>query len=204
MTFACPNTHFPVAFEDCLECTKGVFVSDNKNNPGESDDEITQTQISETAPASEVNDLQSLVDKARSETLYLRAEFDNYKRNAIKERSDLQKFASERVFVELLNILDNFERALAMKVGPENIATYVKGVEMTAQELKALITKFGVTEVISHGQPFNPQIHEALSSEETSEVPEGHVFRVFRKPYKLHDKVIRPGQVVVAKKQTVN
>lgn len=143
--------------------------------------------------------LRAELEKAKNDYLYLRAEFDTYRRNAIKERSDLMKFGAERVFVELLNVLDNLERALSFKVTSENLETYKKGVEMTAQDLKAVLTKFGVREVEAQGLPFDPTLHEALSGEETDTVPEGHVFRVFKKPYKLHEKIIRPGQVVVAK-----
>jgi len=152
----------------------------------------------------EMDELKGQVEKLKNDYLYLRAEFDNYKRNVIKERADLLKYGSERLLVEILGVLDNFERALEIQATPENLATYTKGIEMTQQELKNVLQKFGVAEVPSQGLPFNPAIHEALSSEETSAVSPGHIARVFKKPYKLHDKVIRPGQVVVAKEQVTN
>lgn len=160
-----------------------------------------------TPPAEEKDPLQELqqqIDKYKNDYLYLRAEFDNYKRNVLKERSDLLKYGSERLLIEILGVLDNFERALEVKANQENLSTYVKGVEMTAQDLKSALAKFGVSEVPSQGAAFNPSVHEALSSEESTHVPEGHITRVFKKPYKLHDKLIRPGQVVVAKAPTVN
>ena len=104
------------------------------------------------------------------------------------------------MIVELLGVLDNFERALSTKLTAENYSVFQKGVEMTAKELRDVLAKHGVTEVPSEGQPFNPSYHEAISSEPTSAVPEGHIARVFKKPYKLHDKIIRLGQVVVAAK----
>lgn len=139
-------------------------------------------------------------DKYKTEMLYLKAEFDNYKRQSIKERSDLLKYGAERFVKDLLPILDNFERALAMKVTAENFPTFVKGIEMTSTEVKALLTKHSIVEVPAEGQPFDPSIHEALSAEATDKVPPGYVTRVFQKPYKFHDKVIRTGQVVVAQK----
>ena len=149
--------------------------------------------------ASEVEELKARLEKAKNEYLYMRAEFENYRRNAIKERSDMVKYGSERLLVEILGVLDNFERALATKVSPENLGVYTKGIEMTYADLKAVLQKSGVSEVSAYGQIFDPNIHEALSSEETSAVKAGHISQVFKKPYKLHDKVIRPGQVVVAK-----
>jgi len=157
---------------------------------------------SEAAPSAEADatqELKALAEKHLNDFLYLRADFDNYKKQAIKERSDYLKYGSERLAVEVLGVLDNFERALETKITPENLANFVKGVEMTAHELRAVLQKFGVSEIPSVGKPFDPNVHEALSSEESKEFPAGHVVRVFKKPYKLHDKVIRPGQVVVAK-----
>lgn len=154
----------------------------------------------ENAHLAQIEDLKLQVDKFKNEYLYMRAEFDNYKRNAIKERSDVLKYGSERVISEILNVVDNFERALEAKVTPENLSVFVKGVEMTSVELKNVLQKYGVSEVETQNKPFDPMMHEALSSEETTTIPEGHVFRVFKKAYKLHDKVIRPAQVVVAKK----
>jgi molecular chaperone GrpE len=65
--------------------------------------------------------------------------------------------------------------------------------------LRSSLQRFGVSEVNAKGLPFDPAVHEALSSEDSKDMPAGHVVRVFKKPYKLHDKLIRPGQVVVAK-----
>jgi len=146
----------------------------------------------------ELEQAQDDVQKWKNEYLYLRAEFDNYKKHAIKERSDLLKFGIERIARDILEVMDNFERALQTKVTAENIPTYKTGVEMTAKDLKEALTKHGIQEVPSENQPFNPQVHEAISSEPTTQVPEGHITKVFKKPYKLHDKVIRMGQVIVA------
>lgn len=142
---------------------------------------------------------QALAEKYKNDFLYLRAEFENYKRNAIKERSELLKYGAEKVLVDILGVLDNFERALEMKPTPENLAQYAKGVEITAGELRSTLQKFGVQEVPALGQNFDPTVAEAISSENNEQYKSGQVSRVFKKPYRLHDKVIRPGQVVVAK-----
>lgn len=146
-----------------------------------------------------VEELRAQVEKFKNDYLYLRAEFDTYRRNVIKERSDLTKYGCERLVVDLLGILDNFERALETRLSAENFANYAKGVEMTASEFRQILQRHGVSEVPSLGQPFDPVHHEALTSETTTATPAGSVLRVLRKPYKLHDKVIRPGQVVVAR-----
>jgi molecular chaperone GrpE len=138
-------------------------------------------------------------DKFRSEFLYARAELENFKRQVVKERSDLRKYGSERLVVDLLTVLDIFETAMATPVSAETLDNFRKGIEMTASELRGVLQRHGVEEIPAHGKPFDPASHEALTSEETDEHPPGSITRVFKKPYKLHDRLIRPGQVVVAK-----
>lgn len=170
-----------------------------------SEENNSQNPNSNSEPAaegntSEIQKLQEQAEKFKNDFLYLRAEFENYKRNAIKERSDLLKYGGERLVRDLLEVVDNFERALSVNVSAENFGTFKQGVEMTAQELKSLLGRHNVIEVPAQGAPFDPAVHEALSSEASDQMAPGHVLRVFKKPYKMHDKVIRPGQVVVAKK----
>ncbi len=170
-------------------------MSEENQKPNESAADLN----ADSAPKkSELEIAQEDVQKWKNEYLYLRAEFENYKKNAIKERSDLLKFGAERISRDVLEVMDNFERALEIKASAETLQNFKTGIEMTAKELKDALAKHGIQEVPSHGQPFNPLHHEAISSEATAAVPAGHVSRVFKKPYKLHDKIIRMGQVVVA------
>ncbi len=146
----------------------------------------------------EADKLKDEVTKWKNDFLYLKAEFDNYKKHAIKERSDLLRFGAERISRDILEVVDNFERALEIKLTPETAENFKKGVEMIAKELKDALSKHGIQEVPALGQPFSPHFFEAISSEATTKYAEGSVSQVFRKAYKLHDKVIRMGQVVVA------
>lgn len=139
------------------------------------------------------------LEKTKSEYLYLRAEFDNYRKNVLKERSDLLKFGSERLIVELLGVLDNFDRARKVAMTPENMDVFRKGMDMVATELKSVLQKNGVSEIESEKKTFDPQIHEAVGAEVSKDQSPGTVLRVFRAAYKLHDRVIRPAQVVIAK-----
>lgn len=160
----------------------------------------TEPGIDASQPKAEPSDdCPAQLAKVRNEFLYLYAEFENYKKNAIKERSDIRKYGCERLVVDLLNVLDIFETALSVDETPENVSSFRKGIQMTASELKAVLQRNGIEEVPALGTQFNPAHHEALSSEESADLAPGHVSRVFKKPYKLHDKVIRHGQVVVAK-----
>lgn len=183
--------------------------SNKSNSSGQSEDsdafEIASVGGEPATPASsakheeKILKLEEDLKRAKSDYLYLRADFDNYKRSVIKERSELIKYGSERVFTELLNVLDTFERALLMDLTTESLAQFKEGIQLTANELKKSLENFGLKEVPSMGVAFDPNVHEALSSEPTDSVPPGHITQVFKKPYKLHDRIIRHGQVVVAK-----
>ena len=136
----------------------------------ENNSQNSNPEAAGAASSSDIQKLQEQAEKYKNDFLYLRAEFENYKRNAIKERSELLKYGGERFIRDLLEVVDNFERALQVNVTPENIGTFKQGIELTAQELKALLTRHAVTEIPSEGAPFDPAIHEALSSEATDTV----------------------------------
>ncbi|MCB0389715.1 MAG: nucleotide exchange factor GrpE [Bdellovibrionales bacterium] len=152
----------------------------------------------------ESSKLEEDYNKLKSEYLYLRAEFDNFRKNTIKERSDMVKYGAERFIRNILNVIDNFDRALEMEITADNYNDFREGIVMTANEFKTQLTNMGVTIEDPIGKPFDPNFHEALSSEETDKYPPGYVSQVFQKSYKLHDRIIRPAQVVVAKEVSVS
>ncbi|MCB0378496.1 MAG: nucleotide exchange factor GrpE [Bdellovibrionales bacterium] len=141
------------------------------------------------------------IAQLEKDQLYLRAEFENYKRQAIKERSQLMKYGAERLARDLLDTLDVFTSALENEVTEENFKDFVKGIEMTQKQLTEALAKHGIQKVDCVGQPFDPNTQEALSSEASDKYPEGHVSQVFKAPYMYHDKLLRPGQVIVARQK---
>ncbi len=162
------------------------------------DDGTGEIHLDESTNEKEPAQSQEL-EKAKNDYLYLRAEFDNFRKNTIKERSDLIKYGAERFVTQILDVVDSFDLALKLEVTKDNFMDFKKGIEMTSQVFKSSLSSMGLTEIDPTGLAFDPSQHMALSSEETDEMGEGHVLRVFKKLIKLHDKVIRPAQVVVAK-----
>lgn len=148
----------------------------------------------------QLEQLRAEAEKFKNDFLYLRAEFENYKRNALKERSDLLKYGAERFVRDYLESLDNFDRALSTEVTAENYTQFVQGVKMTSKQMRELLNKHNVSEVPSDQKPFDPLHHEAVGTDVSATVPEGHVLKTLQKAYKMHDKLIRPAQVIVAKK----
>lgn len=132
--------------------------------------------------------------------LSLTADFQNYKKRVTQERTDWAQDAQKSVFVELLAVIDNFERALDQEKKRENSEgiAWLAGFEMIYQSLEKLLAKFGVQEITDFSV-FNPKYHEALVQVESDKHKSGEIVQVLQKGYTMHDKVIRPATVSVAK-----
>ena len=129
------------------------------------------------------------------------ADFDNFKKRAGRERQDAVKFANEALIQKLLTVLDSFEMALAAaQSGAADGQSLQAGIAMTQQQLRNVLAEAGLEEVDAGGKAFDPNLHEAVSQQETETVPEGHVAQQLRKGYKLRERLLRPASVVVAKK----
>jgi molecular chaperone GrpE len=132
------------------------------------------------------------------------ADFDNFKKRAARERQDAVRFANESLIQKLIPVLDNFEMALATTTsGPDSSSEALKtGVSMIHSQLRSALTDAGLEEIDATGQPFDPNWHEAVAQQPSTEVPEGHVLQQTRRGFKLKDRLIRPATVIVAKKPT--
>lgn len=128
------------------------------------------------------------------------AEVENLKKSFKREKEEFSKYALEHLFKELLPSIDNLERALEAAEKSQDPKGLIEGVALTLKGLLNAMEKFGLTQFeAALGEPFNPHHHEALHMEETEEHPEGTVVRVYQKGYRLHDRIIRPALVAVAK-----
>ena len=142
------------------------------------------------------------LEQYKKDLLYLKAEFDNYKKRALFERSELQKYASEALAIEILEVVDIFERALSFKIEPQNVQSFTDGIKMVYSSFLNTLKKQGIVEVPILGKAFDPHLCNALGKESTENIPPEHISQVIKKCYKLYDKVIRFGQVIVAQKST--
>ena len=131
------------------------------------------------------------------------ADFENFKKRAARERIEAAQSATAALHQKLLPVLDHFEMALAAAQTAARRQARRRlqaGVAMIQQQLKTILAETGLEEIDAAGKPFDPALHEAVSQQESAEVPEGHVVQQFRKGYKLRDRLLRPATVVVAKK----
>ena len=133
------------------------------------------------------------------------ADFENFKKRAARDRQDAARYANESLIQKLIPVLDNFEmaRAAAQAAPAEGAQSLQTGIEMIQQQIKGVLTEAGVEEIdAAAGTMFDPNLHEAVSQQETAEVPDGHVAQQLRKGYKLRERLLRPATVVVANKPT--
>ena len=133
-----------------------------------------------------------------------RGHFDNFKKRATRERHEAAQSAAAALVQKLLPILDHFEMAQSAAQNaqaPQSaIAALQDGITMIQQQLKSILAETGLEEVEANGKPFDPTLHEAVMQMETADTPEGQVVQQIRKGYKLHNQLLRPAAVVVAKK----
>lgn len=130
------------------------------------------------------------------------ADFDNYRKRAAREKLEAVKYANESLLQKLVPVLDNFDMAAAAAANAQTDAgqSLRDGVNMILSQFRNVLTDAGLEEIDAAGKTFDPTFHEAVSQQETTEVPEGQVVQQLRKGYKLRDRLLRPATVVVAKK----
>ena len=129
------------------------------------------------------------------------ADFDNFRKRATREKQEAIKYANEGLLSKLVTVLDNFDMAMAatQNAQGEGVQSLQAGVSMIHQQFKGVLTEAGLEEIDATGKAFDPNFHEAVSQQESAEVPEGTVVMQLRKGYKLRDRLIRPATVIVAK-----
>lgn len=127
------------------------------------------------------------------------ADLDNFKKRAQKEKEEIQKFGSEKLLRDFLPVIDNLDRALEHATASSDFESLRTGVAMTRKQFEAALAKHGVKSFSAVGQPFDPQVHEAMQQVETTEVPPNHVVSELVRGYTLNDRLIRPALVSVAK-----
>ena len=146
----------------------------------------------------QVADLTAALEKEKKEYLYLRADFDNYRKRTLKDREELLKNAAEKVLKGLLPIVDDFERGLQATKDAENAEGVREGMELIYNKLLKYLADNGVTPIESTGQPFDPDFHEAIAAiPAPSEDLKGKVVDTTTRGYMLNNKVLRHAKVAV-------
>lgn len=150
--------------------------------------------------AEQIEQLQAELAMAREQSLRAAAEMQNIRRRAEQDVEKAHKFGLEKFVNDMLPVVDNLERAItaAAQEGAE-MASVVEGVELTLKSLIDGLKRHKVEEIDPEGQPFDPQMHQAMTMVEQPDVEPNTVINVFQKGYTLHGRLVRPAMVVVSK-----
>jgi molecular chaperone GrpE len=149
----------------------------------------------------ELQETKDELDEQKDKFIRLQAETDNFRKRLSREKEEFSQYANERLFKGLIPIFDNFERALE---DPSNeIKSLKEGLDMTLKQFSTFLEKENVEPIKAIGEKFNPELHEVLTSEESNDHEEDTIISQFVKGYKINNRVLRPSQVIIAKKPAV-
>jgi len=178
------------------EETKNIEIEDNMKEKEEKSSEQKPKKKKKLSAKEQIAVLE--IEKAELHDKYVRAaaEFENFRKRNIAEKSDWIKNATQRLVIELCDVMDNFERALHPEV-EKNRESFEKGIELIFQQLENVMKKEGVKKIEALKEEFDPNFHEALAHI-PSELEENKVVAVIQNGYTMNDKVIRPARVAVS------
>ncbi|WP_407331246.1 nucleotide exchange factor GrpE [Enterovibrio sp. 27052020O] len=182
--------------QDELQNAETVEVKNENILDAEADAMINR--IAELEAALEASEAK--VSEQQDSVLRARADVENMRRRTEQEIDKARKYALERFAGELLPVIDNMERAVELAdKNDEAIKPMLEGIELTLKTMKGTIEKFGLKELNPHGEPFNPEFHQAMSIQESAEHEPNTVMLVMQKGYELNGRVVRPAMVMVSK-----
>lgn len=177
-------------------------MDDIENNSERVEESIAPevVEADQEASAPEPDDLSKAIaerDEARDQLLRFRAEFDNYRKRMLRENEQIRKTAARNLIEDLLPALDNLERALGHAADPANDPV-LQGVDMVVKSLHEKLAGHGLERIVAMGQPFDPNVHEALAHQPSDEYPADTVVAEYDRGYKLGEVVLRPAKVSVS------
>ncbi len=199
-----------------IQTDSDASKKNEKNTDAVEKDELDQLSEAEKADENQVDDLQAeLAEKLKAKEqeaqehydrlLRVSAEFENYKKRASREMEDFRKFSNQSLIKEMLSVVDNLELAINSTNGHNGIDKgLVDGLEMTHREILKVFEKFKVKPISAKGQAFDPTFHEAVMQEESDDHADNTVINELQKGYMIHDRLLRPSMVVVAKSKEKN
>lgn len=173
-----------------------INIEGEETLEGASEAETTESPVQEAGSQDEGEQLKALLEGEKDKYLRLLAEFENYKRRAIKDRGDLLKYQGEQLITELLEVLDNLDLALTYSSAEHE--KLVSGLQMVQKMFTDKLEKWGVKGESCVGKDFDPVKHSAISKVPGGDNKPGTIVGELKKPYYYKDKLIRVGEVVVA------
>ncbi len=172
-------------------------MKDTSVKPAAGEQDSQSGASGELPPEDELATAKAEAEEYRNQSLRLAAELDNQRKRAGRELENARKYGIERFAAELLGVLDSLEKAV--ESGPDASAeTLMEGTQATLRLLDGAMQKFGVAVIDPLGEPFDPQFHEAMTTQPSADAEPGTVLQVIQKGYTLNGRLLRPARVVVA------
>ena len=166
-----------------------IFDQDAPTNAG---DDAAGTGVSDA------DALQAELNAARDRALRAQADLDNFRKRIQRENEQERRYASMGLLRDLLPVVDNIHRAIEAAEAAQESASLLEGFRLVAQQLETVLTQHHCTTIEALGEPFDPNSHEAISQMPSSEFPLGTVMTQTALGYRMHDRVVRPSQVIVS------
>ncbi|MBN2658418.1 MAG: nucleotide exchange factor GrpE [Spirochaetales bacterium] len=187
---------------------ENVNVDEESSNVEQIVPEETSDEVSpELTDEDKIVLLEAEIEKLKEENSslkdqYLRkhADFENFRRRMNKEKQDSIKYGNSGLLKDLVEVIDNFERAIKTSAESDDLASFREGIAMIEQHFTSMLSsKWGLEKIEAVGQEFDANLHEALMMEDSEDVEVTTVVEDFQTGYKLHDRILRPTKVKVAK-----
>ena len=176
-----------------LDVDRALPSTEGTRNEAARPAKLGEAPAAAKAPTEKPEEREALLDRlARAQ-----ADFENTRRRLAKEQEDFKEFALTDALKSLLPVLDSFDWAL--QTPAQNPADFRSGVELIRKQLHEALSKLGVAPIGATGEPFDPRLHEAVETVESSSAADNHVIKELRRGYKLKDRLLRPAMVVVAR-----
>jgi molecular chaperone GrpE len=195
-----PSPELEQALREATEAVEGRSASarEAKSDPTEALIQAYKAEAEKLGQELEAAQAEAAASKDRF--IRVSADLDNLRRRQIKERQEALQYGHENLVKDLLDTVDNLERAIEHTKGSDakDLDALLQGVELAQRELVSVLGKHEVVVIEAEGVAFDPNVHEAVAQIEEASVPPGYVARVFQKGYRLRDRLLRPARVVVA------
>ncbi len=184
---------------------RGIVMNDkNKNVDNGADDQNEELDIVNTDKElpdqpSEEDELRKLADENWEKVLRLQAELDNLRKRTLKDIENASKGSIERVFQEILPIMDSFELGVKVDTSTkEGVETFIEGQTATFKLFQSVLDKFLIETINPENMKYDPELHEVISMQDSDEIESGYIIEVIQKGYRLKNRLLRPARVIVS------
>jgi len=183
------------------EQTQEVAPQSEVSASGESESEkvAVETESEDITSAEDTTSLEAEIADLKDQLLRKQADFENFRKRMYREREEAAKYANSKLLLDLVEVIDNFERAIRSSEESQDFESFHQGIELIEKQFTSMLeSKWGLKRFESVGEEFDPEKHEAIAVDQSGEHPEQTVVDDYQKGYLLHDRVLRNAKVRVA------